>query len=33
MESVLNTFQNQTEESIKALFVKFETIPEDAIIS
>jgi len=32
MESVLKNF-SQTEESIKALFVKFETIPEDAIFS
>lgn len=31
-ESVLKNF-SQTEESIKALFVKFETIPEDAIFS
>ena len=33
IESVLDTFKSQTEESIKALFIKFETIPEDAIIS
>ena len=32
MESVLKNF-SQTEESIKALFIKFETIPEDAIFS
>jgi hypothetical protein len=33
MESVLNSFQSQTEELIKALFAKFETIPEGAIFS